>query len=335
MRREHAARRATKTGDVVSLEPKRNNVTQPAPAVGGRTIIAPTGCGRSACANCRSKIGHEVRNRILQRIREIPIEEGWGYGLAGNPQVNLKMWTLTVDPALYRDSEDAYDSISRNKYLSRLAKAMGWKHWIAVVEWTKNGWPHWHVLVIRNRHRIDPIKKVKANWPPADVVRYSDTKPGKTWGDAAWYITKYLCKRGDAENAAPEWVMDRSNIRLVRSSKAVGSLRMRRKPDEVGEAVVPGETEKPCRAEVANNRAAIAKCGKSCTVLEEHLDQDTGRVWYSYVQTLDQPFRNVRRWAKRSGECALEVGRRRVAAPVGNRRVRRLLSPGKSPNVVP
>ena len=244
------------------------------------------------------------------------------------------MWTLTVDPSLYRDSEDAYDSISRGKYLSRLAKAMGWKHWIAVVEWTKNGWPHWHVLVIRNRHRIDPIKKVKANWPPADVVRYSDTKPGKTWEDAAWYITKYLCKRGDAENQAPEWVMDRSNIRLVRSSKAVGSLRMR-KPGDTAAEVVPGNDEKPKRAEALHNRAALAKCGQSCVVLDEHFETDTGRVWYSYRQTLDQPFRNVRRWAKRTGECALEVGRRRVAGPVKNPRLRRLLSPEKSRNVIP
>ena len=319
---ERSARRASVEPDGLSslLEPKKNNVTQSSQ---DRVIyLCPTGCGRSCCPNCSYKIGMEIRKNLLARVRQIAIDERWGFDVNGKPKVHINMWTFTCDPKLGLDSEELYDRESSRKYIAKIAQRFGWKYWVASVEWQKSGMPHWHVLHLgRDKNDVyTDWNQVSAAWPLGNVL-FSTTNTSKSGGkaeNAIFYVTKYMTKGPDEEHEAPEWVMNRAGLRMVRASRAVGAIRRKRQGPERGSRLSPDSEESATIRQ--NNRQALADCGSTVTVLIESVQPSTGAVVYQFKTLADVSWDLCKRWSKNRAKnrADWEANGRRVRIPIGD-----------------
>ena len=91
----------------------------------------PVGCSRTSCPVCSRRLAR----RLQKRVR---------HALAGR---TVYLWTFTTDPSILTPKE-ALDSISRrwhvlHRSLLRLSPAFPF---LRVIEWTKSGLPHLHVV---------------------------------------------------------------------------------------------------------------------------------------------------------------------------------------------
>lgn len=254
-------------------------------------MVCATGCGRQACPGCRIRIGVEVRRNLVERLIELKREH--------RHPGDCQMWTLTVDPSRYPDAEAAYDAIRKREVIRKLTKRMGWKLWVCVVEWHESGWPHWHLVV----------------WEPVDRMYYGKARVQHVWGEGnVWYTgsngrpaeaaykyaTKYLTKA--SEYPVPEWVLDRSHIRMVNASRAWGPVRrmVRDEPEDSGAVAAPS------REEAEHNRSALAKCGKSVVVIREWVSS-AGERCREYEFRADVPYRSLRKWCQGMTDRATEA----------------------------
>jgi hypothetical protein len=210
------------------------------------------------------------------------------------------MWTLTVDQAKYQDAEHAYDEIRRKEKVSKLCRKMGWKYTVTVLEWNQDGgWPHWHLLVwqpVRPGQRMFTCKhEAQKAW--GGILHYSPSR-GRKPVLAVNYITKYITK-ADA-HPAPEWTLDRSNIRTISSSRAWGpTITHQRRSERMEAPQGTAESRHP-----RNNREAIAECGTQTVVMREFMDQETGEIKCQFVARLNLDFRTVRGFMYRKSNLA-------------------------------
>ena len=292
MRKERRAR--ARNAERSSLGTVQNSPTDPTQdAVVYR--VTKCGCGRQTCAGCRQKLGVMARRSIKDRFRSLK-----KYYMTNGDQ---QMWTLSVSPHDYECAEAAYDSIRSRERVSKLIRKMGWKYAITVLEWHKSGWPHWHVLVwepVVGRQRMYHCKhKVQETWGEGNV-RYSASN-GKSAEAAAQYVTKYMIKAD--EYVAPEWTLDRHNVRTISSTRAWGPINARQRPTERLEA--PGKPLED-RQEIRNNREALESCGSQTVVMKEYIDHN-GELKIEFVDRFNVPYRYVRRMLKRGAGLVDQV----------------------------
>ena len=166
------------------------------------------------------------------RERLIPILSTWK---------SVFMLTLTVDPQLFDDPEEAHRYVQgKRRAISELVRALResghllGEHYFCAIEWQKDTeMAHYHLLLeaefipfpliceIWNRNRPKDAGPIVGKRPGFGSVRFSDDK-AYDGTHAAFYATKYLLKI--PEHGFPDWVLDyEGRIKRYTTSKGFWS----------------------------------------------------------------------------------------------------------------
>ena len=193
------------------LEKKHKVVTEGAGrVVAERLELRPCLCRSWFCGRCAAWKGYALRDRL------VPVVERWSSAF---------MLTLTVDPTLFAGPREAWSYLKAKRCVARLVRELyrrgliASKHYFAVYEFHKNGWPHLHVLVQAKRIPFAAIAEVWGRYRPTDADPYDPEGNRPRFGSvrftapkfanqrhAALYATKYLTK--SPEQGYPGWLMD-------------------------------------------------------------------------------------------------------------------------------
>jgi len=105
-----------------------------------------------------------------------------------------RLITLTVWPKLYDDPRQAYDLTRRAvpTLLRTLRKTYGPIECFRVLEVTKAGWPHYHLVA---RSEYIPQASIKTRWEELTGAMIVDVRQIKASKDVYWYVVKYLAKQ--------------------------------------------------------------------------------------------------------------------------------------------
>lgn len=104
-----------------------------------------------------------------------------------------RLLTLTVDPALYASPLHAWHETRKcvPLLIRNLRKRFGEVEYLRVTEVTKNGWPHYHLLV---RSGYLPHSAVRKIWNDLTGARIVDLRKVTKSFKAYQYLVKYLSK---------------------------------------------------------------------------------------------------------------------------------------------
>lgn len=171
--------------------------------------IHPCRCKCRFCPECCVGLGIKLKCKL------IPILVTFKH---------IQMWTFTMDPELFTSPRQAYDYAKQRRAISRTINRLyqkGYLHtnrYFYVVEWQKNGMPHFHVLLdtsgipfdlvceIWNSYRPEWAGPVQGERPGFGSVRFSDRRDFESPEHAANYACKYLIKH--PKEGYPDWVLD-------------------------------------------------------------------------------------------------------------------------------
>lgn len=168
--------------------------------------VAPWKCKNQWCQGCSKHLMAVFRDQFR------PIVNEWSFG---------QMITLTVDPKQFDGPEQAFDFFRTDRTIAKLMQQLRRKgvligpEWICVLEFQKNGWPHWHILV---HSKFIPVQLIREGWRYGriDITKSCQFK---THGHAFNYLTKYIEK---FENSAvPGWVLRRARVRRYSTSRGL------------------------------------------------------------------------------------------------------------------
>jgi hypothetical protein len=164
---------------------------------------------------------------------------------------------LTVDRGRFRDGEEAFDEITFKRGVGNLVKNLertdGVKvvDWVNVVEWHRDGFPHWHLFVEVERagkagmigHRV-----IKGRWPFGIVVWETPVKSEEHWKHLKGYFDRrgYFGEGKGHQSELPQWAK-KSNRRIKRfetmkGKKSISRIRFEGVKNE-GEGFSMGEDE--------------------------------------------------------------------------------------------
>jgi len=278
------------------LEDSSNTVTDTFERLSETLKVKACGCRSRFCPRCCMTLGYKLRDRLVEILRTFN---------------TIYMITLTVDPWLFVQEnspcpELGYFYVRDKRCVARFVKTLlGWgflqsDRYFYVVEWQKNGFPHYHLVVDAKFVPFEAICKawnafrppwagpVAGDRPGMGSVQFTKSKCNRT-RDAlgcAKYIIKYLTKH--PERGYPDWVMD-ADYRIRRFSSSRGFWGGHQGPRdsedwagtedvtavemEEGESII--ETEKPMTI-----RERVAFCGKVSNVFKviELVNVVTGEV---------------------------------------------------------
>lgn len=260
------------------------------------------GCRSRFCKCCCRKLGNKLRRELTPALAKFTA---------------ITMLTLTIDPKLFDSPESAYWYVRDQRAIAHLVYEllrMGQlksKRFFYVVEWHKNGWPHFHVLVEssfiefkllakawgKNRPTTAPKwegdygKSLKGVEPEFGTVHITNRASDfKSADHAANYALKYVTKQ--PENGFPDWVLDsKRQIRIYQSSR---SFLRETKPKETSSdssrSTAPTRHAADCfcdacrhddtptiRRRVASQRTIrdrIAHCGEDAAILRYKMESD-------------------------------------------------------------
>lgn len=237
-----------------------------------RFEVRPKRCKCGFCPRCQEVMGWNLRRRVTAAL---------------SPWSSVFMLTLTLDPELFGSPEEGYRWVRSSRAVSLLVQDL-WRRGLIrsrrffyVLEWTKKGWPHWHLLVearyvphrealeLWGRRRPPGIER-KPGRPGLGWVKYSAPKFGRRTVYAANYATKYLIK--SPEHGWPAWVMDfEGNIARYGVSRGFWG-RGKPRPVKLGrDGHEPGCFCEACRGESRRKsgsaRERVARCCKGSLVM--------------------------------------------------------------------
>ncbi len=115
-------------------------------------------CQSWLCEHCKKGKAEELRKSLLSVV-EIAF-------------ANPKLFTFTTAREFYASPEEAYKTITKQKYIARAMKGMGIHRWFAVLEFQEEegqGWPHWHVMI--------DLSDLPGLWYNKENQRYLKTMP--------------------------------------------------------------------------------------------------------------------------------------------------------------
>ena len=206
--------------------------------------------------------------------------------------------TLTVDPGQFKDGQDAFEYVREHKSivgfirnLTRVAKVKRGKEWmqerepvkvtkwIGFLEWHKNGYPHWHLLIevkeqgIAGRIGQDVIHYY---WRLGKIIRETPIGSLKQWKNMVGYFGAHGYFKGDKDHQTtlPSWAI---NIKGLRIRRVYGS-RMKQGEDEkpspkwtkdISDEFIDPETGEILKRSERTYRQLLASCGKQ-TFLRIH-----------------------------------------------------------------
>jgi len=104
-----------------------------------------------------------------------------------------RLLTLTVDPALFDNPRHAFDETRRKvpECMRFLRTRFGECEYLRVTELTRNGWPHYHLMV---RSPYIPHDVVKRKWQDLTGALIVDLRQIKQKLSCYTYLVKYLSK---------------------------------------------------------------------------------------------------------------------------------------------
>lgn len=140
----------------------------------GTSVFIPLPCKTWSCRWCAQT---KIRN-LAYRTRD------------AKPN---RMMTLTVDPAYWDDADLAYHGTRRQVpvLIRQLRPKFGDIQYFRVTEVTKNGWPHYHLLI---RSGFLPHAVVRDRWQLLTGASIVDLRQVKKSFHAYNYLVKYLAK---------------------------------------------------------------------------------------------------------------------------------------------
>jgi hypothetical protein len=140
-----------------------------------RDVVCVLPCNRWGCVKC----GPRKAKRLAYRIEK------------AEPN---KLITLTVNPAAYEDPRSAYDSTRRQlAELSKICrKKLGTFEYMRVLETTKKGWPHYHLMA---RCPYIPQRTISTIWANLTSAPIVDIRQIRKIDNVFAYVVKYLCKQ--------------------------------------------------------------------------------------------------------------------------------------------
>lgn len=121
--------------------------------------------------------------------------------------------TLTVDPKQFASAQSAYEYINeRFRYFMRdLRHTLGVSNlsFIRKLEFQRNGWPHWHVI-LDYKKKIDHSRLL-------DLWSYGFVEIQRIKSKSLKYLFKYVAK--GLESTLPSWFLQYSRPRIIQTSK--------------------------------------------------------------------------------------------------------------------
>lgn len=249
-------------------------------------VLVSCSCRSRFCPDCAERQGYALRLRVKAATAD------WKA---------VQMWTLTVDPDLFDgDPRACFDYVRGRRAISEWIKALKRaghlidNRYFCVVEWQKNGFPHWHILVQarniphdyaskmwdRNRPKHLPPVDPNSNKPGFGFIGFTTTKKHQSVDHAVNYATKYCIKY--PEEGFPDWVLDYEG-RIDRFSASQNFWKTIRERDckepenELDENVcqiMTGDCDCPkCRGDEHKKnyrrtiRERVAACAQKCSVM--------------------------------------------------------------------
>lgn len=105
-----------------------------------------------------------------------------------------KLITLTVNPKMYETPREAYEDTRRklSDFSKLIRKEIGEFEYIRILEVTKKGWPHYHLVA---RSGYIPQKLISQIWSGLTGAPIVDIRKIKRLDMVAKYVMKYLCKQ--------------------------------------------------------------------------------------------------------------------------------------------
>lgn len=234
------------------------------------------GCRSRFCQHCCKHLALKLRGRLVPVLRTFK---------------GMLMLTLTIDPKLFQSPAEAYWYVKGRRAIPKLIAALVERghlktgRYFYVLEWHKNGWAHFHVLVEaelktdlqvaklwfdackiwgKNRPKNAPawdgtyrsgIRGLKQTAPEFGTVKVSKRDFANA-EHGANYALKYMMKQ--PEEGFPQWVFDEVNagrrIRVYDSSRKLlpsepreRKARVKPSTDEDGDAHDPECFCEACR----------------------------------------------------------------------------------------
>lgn len=186
----------------------------------GEIVLVKCKCRSQFCPDCMPGLMVSMREKIRPALLK------WK---------SVQMLTMTVSRDVAEGPREAYEMIQAKRLVAETVRSFfkrGWLHsreFVYVIEFHKDGWPHWHCLVDVKWVKHEDFKK---RWKYGHVF-LSPKGKFENNSHAINYCTKYISK---ADNPFPDWVLDYSgNLRRFSTSRGLTETKKkvrREKPDE-------------------------------------------------------------------------------------------------------
>lgn len=280
--------------------------------------VHPCRCKSRFCPHCCVGLGIKLKKKLAPILTTF---------------THLQMWTFTIDPELFTSPEQAFDYVKQRRAISRVINRLQelghlhTKRYFYVVEWQKNGMPHFHVLLdtsripfevvcdLWNAYRPDWAGPVQGERPAFGSVRFSASRDFTSPEHAANYACKYLIKH--PADGYPDWVLDSERrIRRYETSRgfwgnekpkveevdlwereeATSNAQLAHLPECFCEVCRGDELPMPPEKKPTTIRQRISKCKEDAVLLlvSQHILPDGEIVEEKqFVRNLSVPFSDV------------------------------------------
>lgn len=238
----------------------------------GDEISRPCRCRSQFCGRCSLSVMLSYREKLRKSV--------------GSFRAVL-MLTLTVTREV--GAKEAYEMVQRQRGVAELMKKLRRRSLVMsskffyVIEFHRDGWPHWHVIV---ESRFIDKHDLQKMWGRGNVwVSAGPRGKGQSFESnmhAVNYVTKYLTAAEGEKQPFPDWVMDyRGNMRRFATSRGLMGDPKKKPPPK-------SDGEKRERVRMTP-RERVKACGKRTNLLTV-LKSSRGATKYVFVGSVDQEY---------------------------------------------
>jgi hypothetical protein len=165
-------------------------------------IAHKCGCNLVWCPKCFKQRGAKTITQKLQRMN----------------YKSTRQVVLTVNPELFNDGNSAHKKITSKRLIASLIRDLERtqnvkvKDWQWVLEWHRNGFPHWHLFIdvtVEGRRGMIGGDTIRHYWKWGSV-KEMPIKSKKHWFKITGYFEKhgYFDKRKAHQASLPQWALD-------------------------------------------------------------------------------------------------------------------------------
>lgn len=178
-------------------------------------------CGNVWCERCRKGVPAQRMKRAMERFN-------WR---------TTRHVTTTIDPKRWESAESAFDWMMEHKAIPQFIRDLRRTQGVIVtdywwcLEWHKNGYPHWHILIETDRVGMIHGDVLRAAWKYGRVNE-APIKTQKQWLGFVGYVGKsgYLEKKKAHQARLPEWAKKRPTGSIRKMGGMTDAARAKYKP---------------------------------------------------------------------------------------------------------